>query len=83
MWGKAYNTHLNDLELLQNKAMRVINDVPTENKYGQILYRKEHFLLKHIYNHNTGLLMHKYINNMTPDVLNNFFRNSLIYVSMI
>ena len=31
------------------------------------------FFLKHIYNYNTGLLMHKYINNMTPDVLNNFF----------
>ena len=27
VWGKAYNTHLNDLIVLQNKAMRIINGV--------------------------------------------------------
>ena len=28
VWGKAYNTHLNDLVVLQNKAMRIISGVP-------------------------------------------------------
>ena len=28
VWGKAYTTHLNDLVVLQNKAMRIISDVP-------------------------------------------------------
>ena len=28
VWGKAYKTHLNDLVVLQNKAMRIINGVP-------------------------------------------------------
>ena len=28
VWGKAYNIHLNDLIVLQNKTMRIINGVP-------------------------------------------------------
>ena len=28
VWGKAYNTHLNDFVVLQNKAMRIISVVP-------------------------------------------------------
>ena len=29
VWGKAYNTHLNDLIVLQNKAMLIISGVPS------------------------------------------------------
>ena len=28
VWGKAYNTHLNDLVVLQNKAMHIISGEP-------------------------------------------------------
>ena len=31
--------------------------------------------VKQIFNYNIGLFMFKYVNNMTPDVLDNFFRN--------
>ena len=31
VWGRAYNTHLKDLFVLQNKAIRIINGVPTVN----------------------------------------------------
>ena len=31
--------------------------------------------VKHIFNYNIGLFMLKYVNNMTPDVSDNFFRN--------
>ena len=31
--------------------------------------------MKHIYSYNIGLFMYKYVNNMTPDVFDNFFSN--------
>ena len=31
--------------------------------------------VKHTFNYTIGLFMFKYVNNMTPDVFNNFFRN--------
>ena len=30
VWGRAYNFHLNDLSVLQNKIIRIINGVPRE-----------------------------------------------------
>ena len=33
VWGKAYNTHLNDLVVLQNKAIRIISGVPPRTKW--------------------------------------------------
>ena len=30
VWGRAYDTHLNDLRVLQNKIIRIINGVPRE-----------------------------------------------------
>ena len=31
--------------------------------------------VKHIFNYHIGLFMFTYVNNMTPDVFDNFFRN--------
>ena len=39
VWGRAYDTHLNDLRVLQNKVVRIINGVPprtnTDYLYSQ------------------------------------------------
>ena len=31
-------------------------------------------IVKHIYNYNIGLFMHKYVNKMTPGVFDTFFQ---------
>ena len=75
VWGKAYNTHLNDLIVLQNKAMRIISGVPPRTNIDQFYIENNILIVKHIYSYNIGLFMYKYVNNMTPDVFDNFFRN--------
>ena len=37
VWGRAYDTHLNDLIVLQNKIIRIINGVPPRTNV-EILY---------------------------------------------
>ena len=73
VWGKAYKTHLNDLVVLQNKAMRIINGVPPRTNMDNFYIENNILTAKHIYNYNIGLFMYKYVNKMTPDVFDNFF----------
>ena len=75
VWGKAYNTHLNDLIVLQNKAMRIISGVPPRTNIDHFYIENNILIVKHIYSYNIGLFMYKYVNNMTPAVFDNFFRN--------
>ena len=73
VWGKAYKTHLNDLVVLQNKALRIINRVPPRTNMDNFYIENNILTVKHIYNYNIGLFMYKYVNKMTPDVFHNFF----------
>ena len=75
VWGKAYNTHLNDLVVLQNKAMRINSGVPTRTNMDRCYVEMSILTVKHIYNYNNGLFMYEYVNEMTPDIFHNFFRN--------
>ena len=75
VWGKAYNTHLNDLVVLQNKAMRIISGVPPRTNMDRFYVEMSVLTVKRIYNYSIGLFMYKYVNKMTPDVFDNFFRN--------
>ena len=80
VWGKTYNTHLNDLIVLQNKAMRIISGVPPRTNIDQFYIENNILIVEHIYSYNIGLFMYKYVNNMTPDVFSAIF---LIYISII
>ena len=73
VWGKAYKTHLNDLVVLQNKAMRIINGVPPRTNMDNFYIENNILTVKHIYNYSIGLFMYKYVNKMTPGVFDNFF----------
>ena len=80
--GMAYKTHLTDLVVLQNKAMRIINGVPPRTNMDNFYIENNILTVKHIYNYSIGLFMYKYINKMTPDVFDNFSAVFLIYISM-
>ena len=75
VWGKAYDTHLNDLVVLQNKAMRIISGVPPRTNMDRFYVEMSILTVKRIYNYSIGLFMYKYVNKMTPAVFDNFFRN--------
>ena len=73
VWGKAYKTHLNDLVVLQNKAMRIINGVPPRTNVDKFYIENNILTVKYIYNYNIGLFMYEYVSKMTPDVFDKFF----------
>ena len=55
--------------------MWIINGVPPRTSMDNFYIEKSILTVKHIFNYNIGLFMFKYVNNMTPDVFDNFFRN--------
>ena len=57
VWGKAYKTHLNDLVVLQNTAMRIINGVPPRTNMDNFYIENNILTVKHIYNYSIGLLI--------------------------
>ena len=57
VWGKAYNTHLNDLIVLQNKAMWIINGVPPRTNMDNFYIETNILTVKHIFNYHIGLFM--------------------------
>ena len=83
VWGKAYEIHLNDLIVLQNKAIRIISGVPPRTNIDKFYVENNILIVKHIYIYNIGLFMYKYVNNMTADVFDNPFSKFLIYISIL
>ena len=73
VWGRAYDTHLNDLIVLQNKIIRIINGVPPRTNVKRLYVTMGILSLKCIYNYAIGIFVYKYVNNMLPDLFVNFF----------
>ena len=55
--------------------MRIISGVPPRTNIDQFYIENNILIVKHIYSYYIGLFMYKYVNNMTPDVFDNFFSN--------
>ena len=68
VWGKACDTHLRYLIVLQNKIIRIMNGVPPLTNVDN-LYVKHILSVKRLYSYNVGLFMYKYSNGLLPDVL--------------
>ena len=74
----AYNTHINYLviiqekamPILQNKAMLIISGVPPRTYMDKCYIDDNILIVKHIYSYNIGLFMYKYVNNTTADEFN-------------
>ena len=75
VWGRAYDTHLNDLKVLQNKIIRIINGVPPRTNVERLYVTMGVLSLKRINNYAIGLFMYKYVNNMLPELFVDFFSN--------
>ena len=73
VWGKAYDTHLNHLIKMQNKAVRLIAGV-TPRTNTVTLYSELNIMpLKSLYMYAIGLFMYKFSNVMLPELFANMF----------
>ena len=73
--GRAYDTHLNDLIVLQNKIIHIITGVPPRTNVKRMYVTMDSLSLKCIYNYAIGLFMYIYVNNMLPELFVNLFSN--------
>ena len=73
VWGRAYDTHLNDFRVLQNKIVRIINGVPPRTNTDYLYSQKRILSVNRLYYYNIGIFMYKYSNNMHPGIFSNLF----------
>ena len=73
VWGRACNTHLKDLFVLQNKVIRIINGVPPRTNTEYLYIQHSVLTVKRLYYYNIGLFMYKYSNSMLPEMFNIYF----------
>ena len=73
VWGKAYNTHLKNLLVLQNKVLRIVTGVPPRTSVHQIYIEQNILPVKRLYNYNVALFMYKHSNDMLPSLFDYFF----------
>ena len=75
VWGRAYNTHLKDPFVLQNKIIRITNGVPPRTNTEYLYIQQSVLIVKRLYYmyYNMGLFMYKYSNSMLPEMLNIHF----------
>ena len=59
VWGKAYDTHLKPLEILQKRCIRVINSKPFLEHSEPLFFSNEILKLKDVYRFKLACFMHK------------------------
>ena len=75
VWGKAYNVHIHDLIVLQNKAVRIVHGVSPRTNADKLYFDHNILSLKRLYSYNIGIFMYKFSKNMLPELFDNFFCN--------
>ena len=74
VWGKAYNVHIHDLSVLQNKAVRIVNGVPPRTNAQKLCFDSNILTLKRPYNYNISIFMYRFSKNMLPELFEIFFQ---------
>ena len=73
VWGKAYNVHIHDLIILQNKAVRLVHGVSPRTNANKLYFDHNILSLKRLYSYNIGIFMYKFSKNMLPELFEIFF----------
>ena len=68
VWGKAYNVHIHDLIVLQNKAVRIVYGVPPRTNAQKLCFDSNILSLKCLYSYNISIFLYfisaHYIDNI-------------------
>ena len=72
VWGKAYNVHIHDPIILQNKAVRIVHSVPPRTNVGKLCFDSNILSLKRLYSYYTSIIMYKFSKNMLPELFEIF-----------
>ena len=73
VWGRAYDTHLKHVLVLQNKAVRVIAGVPPRTNVDHFYLELDILPVKKIFVYTINIFMYKYMNGMLPELFLDMF----------
>ena len=74
IWGSTYKTNLSKLQVLQNKAVRIVTGSPPRRN-NEYMYRcSEIMKLNHINTYLVGRFMYKVYHKTLPAIFDDFFR---------
>ena len=73
VWGKAYDTHLKHVMILQNKAVRVIAGVPPRTNADNLYLELDVLPVKKIFVYAISIFMYKNMNEMLPELFRDMF----------
>ena len=82
VWGKAYNVHIHNLIVLQNKAVRIVHGVSSKTNIDTCKLYFDHNILSlnRLYSYNLGMFMYKFFKNMLPELFKYFSAMLLLYI---
>jgi len=78
IWGSAYKTYINQLVLLQKRAIRLIAGVPHRTHTKELFHTYNILPVENLYKYTIALFIYKLHHNILPD-----FGFNLIYMSDI
>ena len=73
VWGRAYDTHLKHVLVLQNKAVRVIAGVPPRTNVDHFYLELDILPVRKIFVYTISIFMYKYMNGMLPELFLDMF----------
>ena len=73
IWASTYPTYLKRLQVLQNKAIRIISGIQPRESITKHYFNLKIFLNEELYNFETAKIMHKASTNSLPSPLNSYF----------
>lgn len=70
IYGNAYKSHLNTIEISQRKSLRVICNLPPFAHTNSIFLNLRIFKFNDIYKYNLGIYMYKNMDKFSPNLIN-------------
>ena len=74
IWASAYPTYLKRLQVLQNKAIRIISGIQPRESITKHYFNLKILKIEELYNFETAKIMHKVSTNSLPSPLNFYFK---------
>ena len=75
VWASTYPTYLKRLQVLQNKAIRIISKIQPRESITKQYFNLKILKIEEMYNFETAKIMHKASTNSLPSPLNLYFKN--------
>ena len=76
IWGSIYKSHLNTLQLLQNKAMRAITKQRLSDRITPIYGRIQVLKINDLYKLETAKFMHQFFDKSLPASFEKYFTHT-------